>query len=642
MKDLITFIIVGIFAIMLAFQSDSSAFRSPALAPNLNQDSLFIINNFTKYEYQIPMRDGVKLFTSVYIPNNRQKDYPILLSRTPYGVGPYGTKKEDYRTRDMLWYKELVLNGYIWVYQDVRGRYMSEGEFTNPTPHIPNKSDPTQTDESSDAYDTVEWLIANLPNHNGNVGVLGISYRGYYATCAGIDAHPAIKAISPQAPLADFYFDDFHHNGAFFFSYYSMFPIFGIEQDSLNENRWWEPAPMDIPDLYEFGLRLGPMKNANLPQYFDGKNVFWNQIMEHPDYDEFWQERNILPHLNNISPAVMTVAGWYDAEDLYGSFKTYAHIEQNNPNTHNILIAGPWVHGGWARTEGRALGDIYFGEGISDFYRDSMSKPFFDYYLKGEGNLHLPEAWCFDSGKKEWTKFEQWPPEEAETLKLYLQAEEGLAKEGSKVYTDQSPYTSFLSDPNKPVPYAEGRVLGMTKEYMADDQRFAAQRPDVLVFKTDILEESISLTGKIQASLWVSTTARDADWVVKLIDVYPDDHPPYPHQPNQSMAAYQRMVRSEVLRGRYRNSFSDPEPFIPGQATEINIELQDVYHTFKKGHRLMIQIQSSWFPLIDRNPQSYVPNIYLADEGDFKAANHRIYHSAEHPSRLELKLLHED
>ena len=603
----------------------------------VNKEEEFLKNNFIKKEFQIPMRDGVKLFTSIYLPKDSSEKYPILFSRTPYSVGPYGTSKKDFKTRDLLWYKELLMDGYIFVYQDARGRYMSEGEFTNMTPYIPNKTDKSQVDESTDAYDTIEWLIKNLKNHNGNVGMLGISYRGYYSTYGAIDAHPALKCVSPQAPMADVYFDDFHHNGAFFLSYFESYPYFGVLKTKLEKKSWFDLLDFGTKDGYKFFMELGPLKNAN-PRYFKNKNVFWNQMIEHPNYDEFWQKRNILPHLKNIKPAIMTVGGWYDAEDLYGSFKTYQAFENKNPDTYNILIAGPWIHGGWSRTDGSSLGNVYFGEGNSQFYRDSISKPFFDHFLKGKKKPNLPEAYCFETGTNKWRRFDKWPPTNSEKSNLYLNSNGKLSF--SPPAEQNSAFDDFISDPSKPVPYTEDFTTGMTKKYMTDDQRFVSRRPDVLVYETDVLNENITIAGNILTNLFVSTSESDADWIVKLIDVYPDDHPNFPHnEEDKVMGGYQQMVRSEVLRGRYRNSFSNPEPFKSNDITKVNIELLDLLHTFKKGHKIMVQIQSSWFPLIDRNPQKYVENIFLANEDDFVKAEHKVFRSKNYASKLEVRVM---
>jgi len=602
----------------------------------VNPEEQFILDNFTKYEYQVPMRDGVKLYTAVYIPNDRSIDYPILLSRTPYSIRPYGTEKEDYKTRDMLWYKEMLLDGYIWVYQDSRGRYMSDGDYTNMRPYIPNKKDASEVDASSDAYDTVEWLINNVENNNGNVGVVGISYRGFFATAAAIDAHPAVKAVSPQAPMADIYFDDFHHNGTFFLNYATSYPVFGEHKEGPQKKSWWKQVTTKATDGYALYLKLKTFRNIGDSLSLTD-NFFWQEMAEHPNYDEFWQSRNILPHLKGVKPAVMTVAGWYDAEDLYGSYNTYRAVEEQSPDAFNILISGPWVHGGWARTDGRDLGDIYFGEGISQFYRDSISKPFFDHFLKGKGPMNLPEAYCFETGTNQWRRFDDWPPKNAVSKTLYF------GKWGKLSFDpfgkEETDYDEFVSDPENPVPYTADTVLDMPKSYMVEDQRFVFERPDVLSYQTKPLTEDVTLTGPMLARLIVSTSETDADWIVKLIDVHPKDDAGTPVSGPELMQGYQEMVRSEMFRGRYRNSFEHPEPFVPNEPTELNIQLQDVLHTFKKGHRIMVQVQSSMFPLIDMNPQKYVENIFEAEAADFVPATHRLHREKNRTSTIEVLVL---
>lgn len=596
-------------------------------------DSAYFAQHFTKHEYRIAMRDGAHLYTTVYMPRDTSRSYPILYCRTPYGVGPYG--EQHYRWRDMHWYRELLQDGYIWVYQDVRGRFMSEGQFTNMTPYIAHKKKPQQVDESSDVYDTVDWLMKNLRGHNQRVGVLGISYRGFYSTCAAIDAHPAVKCVSPQAPMADVWYDDFRHNGAFLLSYLTSYPVFGEHCPAPTPDVWWQAVQLPTPDLYDYGLRMGNMEAIDSAQ-FRGRNFFWREMMEHPNYDSFWQSRNILPHLKDIKPAVLTIGGLYDAEDLYGSWNTYKAIEKLSPKADNRIVMGPWVHGGWARTPGRSLGNIYFGEGHADYYRTRISKPFFDYYLKDKGPLALPEALVFDCGANRWREFAAWPPTASASRKLFLQPRGGLAWQAPGSATSS---TSYVSDPAKPVPYTEATATGLTQEYMTDDQRFAARRPDVLVFQTEPLTDSLTLTGEIKVRLYVESTGTDADWVVKLINVYPDSAAPQPHQPAKPMGGYQRMVRSEVCRSRWRNSTEKPEPLVPGRIAEISLSLQDVCHTFAPGHRLMIQVQSSWFPMIDRNPQTFVENIYTAPPMAYKVQTHTVHHSTRAPSYIEVQVL---
>ncbi|MEM9917949.1 MAG: CocE/NonD family hydrolase [Bacteroidota bacterium] len=590
---------------------------------------------YDKSEYNIRMRDGVRLYTAVYVPKDASPEntYPILMKRTPYSCRPYGPTAY----RDSIGpSRYLMEDKYIFVYQDVRGRWMSEGSYDNMRPHIPEKQSNKDIDESSDTYDTIEWLLKNVANNNGRVGQWGISYPGFYTTTGTICGHPALVASSPQAPIADFYFDDFHHRGAYFLSYFMATTVFGYQKEGPTTESWYPLIDAGTPDQYRFFLEMGPLKNGD--KYYGKDNFFWQQLKEHPDYDEFWQKRNILPHLKGIKHAVMTVGGWFDAEDLYGPLMTYKTIEKNNPGINNSLVMGPWSHGDWSKNRPEQnIGAVHFGKKISDFYQQEIEFRFFKHHLKGWDDTGLPEAYLFNTGSKEWEKFAKWPPANVQKKKLYLQVDQELGFDAPKA---KDSFSEYISDPAKPVPYSEDiKVVFTPRKYMTDDQRFAGRRPDVLVFETPPLTEAVTVSGEIMARLKVSTSGTDADWVVKLIDVYPGDHPDYAHNPpNIRMGHYEQMVRSEVLRGRYRNDFNKPEPFTPGQITDVELPLQDVLHTFKKGHRIMIQIQSSWFPLIDRNPQKFVDNIFYADEADFIKATHRVYHSAEHTSHIELSL----
>ena len=592
---------------------------------------------FEKTEHYIEMRDGIKLYTVVYRPRNISPDnpVPIMLKRTCYSCAPYGPEEYPAQVGPS---KYLMNEQYYFVYQDVRGRWMSEGSFDNMRPHVANKNGTSDIDESSDTYDTIDWLIKNLPNNNGRVGQWGISYPGFYTTAGAIEAHPALKASSPQAPIADFFFDDFHHRGAYLQSYFLATTVFGYQKEGLVSEPWYPYIDTETPDQYEFFMNMGPLKNGD--QYYGEDNFFWQQLKAHPNYDKFWQDRNILPHLKDIDHAMMIVGGWFDAEDLYGPLMTYKTIEKNNPGTYNTIVMGPWSHGDWARDKPEAIiGRVNFGEGISDFFQREIEHNFFTSHLAAADNPPLPEAYLFDTGKKEWNALDKWPLPEAKWQKFYLHANGTLNKQAPNA--TEATYSEYLSDPMKPVPYSEDiKTVFTPRKYMTDDQRFAGRRPDVLVFQTPVLEEELTLAGEIMAKLKVSTTGTDADWVVKLIDVYPSDHPDYDHNPEEiRMGGYQQMVRSEVIRGRFRNSFERPEPFLPGQVTAIDLPLQDVLHTFKKGHRMMIQIQSTWFPLIDRNPQKYVENIFEAEEGDFIKATHRVYHSVGEPTVLEVQVL---
>ena len=608
----------------------------PALAQQ-EQEQEFELEDYEKKEYFIPMRDGVKLFTAVYSPKDNSRKFPILMNRTPYSVRPYG---EDSLRRRLGPSEYLMEDGYIFVYQDVRGRYMSEGLYDNMRPQIDfeNKKKQKEIDESTDTYDTIDWLLKNLDNDNGKVGQWGISYPGFYTAAGLISNHPALKASSPQAPIADFYFDDFHHRGAYTLSYFLATPVFGYQKDTLLKEPWYPMVDPGTPDGYQFYMDLGPLKNAS--KYYGEDNFFWQQLSEHPNYDDFWQKRNLLPHLRNVDHAVMTVGGWFDAEDLYGPLSIYKTIEKHNPDAVNMLVMGPWSHGDWARDRvAQTVGFVHFGDSISDFYQKNIEYPFFSHQLKGTPDPGLPEAYVFDTGLKKWRQFTEWPPAGAETVKWYLHDDEQLEMENPD--DSDIPYSEFISDPNKPVPYTDQTKIVFTpRAYMAGDERHAARRPDVLVFETEVLEEDVTLAGEILAHLMVSTSQTDADWVVKLIDVYPPDTPDYEGNPeNIKMGNYHQLVRSEIMRGRFRNSFSEPEPFTPNEVTKVEFPLQDVLHTFKKGHKIQVQIQSSWFPLFDRNPQKYVENIFEADEEDFVKATHRVYHSPSNPSYLEVDLL---
>ncbi|MEM1323369.1 MAG: CocE/NonD family hydrolase [Bacteroidota bacterium] len=593
--------------------------------------------NYNKQEYRIAMRDGIQLHTVVYAPKDAsaEKPYPILLKRTPYSCHPYGPTAYPNRLGPS---KYLMEEGYIIVYQDVRGRWMSEGLYDNMRPHLPEKKSPKDIDESTDTYDTIDWLLKNVAYHNGRVGQWGISYPGFYTTAGAIEAHPALKASSPQAPIADFYFDDFHHRGAYLLSYFLATTVFGYQKEEPTTAPWYQRVNTKTPDQYRFFLDMGPLKNGD--QYYGEDNFFWQQLKSHPNYDEFWQRRNILPHLRNIKHPMMVVGGWFDAEDLYGPLMTYKTIEKHNPGTYNTIVMGPWSHGDWARDKPDAIvGRVDFGPGVSDFFQREIERPFFHSLLKEDREPQLPEAYMYDTGRKRWETFEQWPPKAVEPMQWYLHPKEGL--DGRPPAEGDAPFTDFVSDPAKPVPYSEDiKTVFTPRKYMTDDQRFAGRRPDVLVFETPPLEADLTLAGEIMAHLKVATNGTDADWIVKLIDVYPGDHEDYDHNPKEiRMGHYEQMVRSEVIRGRFRNSFENPEPFIPNQVTSIQLPLQDVLHTFKKGHRVMIQIQSTWFPLIDRNPQKYVDNIFEANEEDFIKATHKVYHSTEQATYIEVDVL---
>jgi putative CocE/NonD family hydrolase len=585
-------------------------------------------DRYVKSEHRITMRDGAKLFTAVYSPKDTSQKYPILMMRTPYGVGPYGA--DAYRP-SLGPSAAFMREGYIFVYQDVRGTFMSEGEFEDVRPHIPNKKSPKDIDESSDTYDTIDWLVKNIPNNNGRVGVWGISYPGFYATTALMDAHPALKAASPQAPIADWFVgDDDHHNGAFFiFDCFDFNMFFGMPRPEPTPNQF-KNFDLRTPDAYKFFLNLGPVANAQ-KNYFKGGNKYWNDVMEHGTYDEFWQARNVLPHLKKITPAVMVVGGWFDAEDLYGPLNIYKTIEKNNPGAKNILVMGPWSHGQWARGDGESLGGVQFGSKTSAWYRENVELPFFNFHLKDKGQMALPEATIFAAGANEWKSFDQWPPKDLQSRSIYFHKNSKLSLDAPPNPEDPvESFDEYLSDPANPAPYTNAITNSRGTGYMIEDQRFASRRSDVLSYETNALDKDLTLAGPITADLFVSTTGTDADFIVKLIDVYPDK--------GTDKGGAQMLVRAEVMRGKFRNSLSKPEPFAPGKPDEVKIALNDVHYTFKAGHRLMVQVQSSWFPLVDRNPQKFV-DIYHATEADFQKATHRIYHSAQLSSHLKVGVM---
>ncbi len=592
--------------------------------------------NYTKYEHRIPMRDGKKLFTAVYVPKDASQKYPILMTRTPYSVGPYGID----RYKDNLGPSHFFAqSGYIFVYQDVRGRWMSEGTFVNMRPHNPDKKGPQDIDEASDTYDTIDWLVKHVPNNNGKVGMYGISYPGFYTAAGMIDAHPALKAASPQAPIVDWFTgDDFHRNGALWLPHFFNF-IADFGKPRPEPTRKGSPRfEHDTPDGYEFFLRLGSLANADR-KYFKGNVAFWNDVMAHGTYDEFWQSRNLRPHLKNIKPAVMTVGGWFDAENLYGALQTYKNVEANSPGATNTLVMGPWFHGQWSFPGGESLGNVRFNSKTSDFYREHIEFPFFEFHLKGKGENKHPEAWVFETGTNQWRKHDAWPPKSASARALYLRAGGALGTEAPPAGKSDECCDEYVSDPAKPVPFEDQIDIGMSREYMTADQRFAGRRTDVLVYQTPPLDDDATVAGPIDVDLHVSTTGTDSDWVVKLIDVYPDDYPdPDPNPTHVRMGGYQQLVRGEVMRGKFRNSYSKPEPFEPGKPTEVKYRMNDICHTFRPGHRIMVQVQSSWFPLCDRNPQKFV-DIYSAKESDFQKATQRVYRSKELPSKVTVLVM---
>lgn len=603
--------------------------------------------NYQKQEYRIPMRDGVNLYTIVYTPRDASpsQTYPMVMQRTCYSVGPYGPDRYPALVGPDPF---MMHDKYIFVYQDVRGRYMSEGTWENVRPFIPDSikaRDPTAVDEASDTYDTIEWLLKNVPYNSGLVGQWGISYPGFFTTMGALSGHPALVAASPQAPVTNFYFEDFHHNGALTQAYFYTYPLFGIQHDGPTSEPWWQPGMVQegLPDDYDFQLALGPLSTTTERYYKN--NFFWQQIVHHPDYDAFWQARAVGPDLKGDMPAMLTVGGWFDAEDLYGPLKVYKTIEAHDPERFNGLVEGPFRHGGWAAqgVTHTVHGDIYFGDSLEVKFQRDVEARFFHHFLKdgGQGSVGLPEALIFDTGSKSWRSFDAWPPAAATTRRLYLDAGGDLSFDPP---SGGDGYAEYVSDPANPVrSRCRGPTIqGLTMyQYMSDDQRCFDDDPGVLTFRTEPLTSPVTLGGEITARLFVSTSTTASDYVVKLIDVYPMDEPDSPFRPDTTVhyAGYQQLVRGEIMRGRYRDGFDRPEPFVPDEPTEVSFRLQDVLHTFRPGHRIMVQVQSSWFPAFDRNPQRYVPNIYEAKASDFVPATERVYHTPERASRLEVQVL---
>ncbi|MBI3474055.1 MAG: CocE/NonD family hydrolase [Candidatus Solibacter usitatus] len=592
--------------------------------------------HYQKAEHMVPMRDGVRLHTTIYSPRRSSEKLPFLMVRTPYGTGPYGAAAYRTNLGPSPHSFEFEEEGFIFVFQDVRGKFKSEGEFTVMRPHKPDKRG-AETDESSDTYDTIEWLLQNIPNHNGRAGQLGTSYPGFQTVHGMIDAHPALKASSPQASPSDMFIgDDFHHNGAFRLAY-----TFGW----LSRNASARSGPSDqdayafdpgTPDGYRFFLDLGPLANAN-QKYLKGRVPEWNNYMEHPDYDEFWRKQNPLPHLKNIRHPVLNVAAWFDAEDFYGPMTIYQQIEKLNPNNQSVLVVGPWSHGGWnGHLDGGMLGPIQFGGEPARYFREKVQFPFFRYHLKGKGDLRLPEVLAYESGAGEWRSYDRWPPRQAVEHRLYFEAGGKLSWDQPEEYDE---WDSYLSDPRRPVPSSGATLFMPGHVWMVEDQRFSATRPDVLAYETGPLTEPVTVAGHVVARLYASTSGTDSDFIVKLIDVFPGDAPDNkPNPASVRMGHYQMLVSGEVFRAKYRNSFSKPEPMVPDEPARIEIDLRDKNHRFLKGHRIMVHVQSTWFPVIDRNPQVFT-NIYQAAESDFRPAEQRIYRSRNLPSHVEVSTL---
>ena len=585
---------------------------------------------YEKSEVMVPMRDGTRLHTAIYASKDRSNPSGIILTRTPYSCRPYGPTE----LRGSLGPNpDYMKEGFTFVYQDVRGRYMSEGEFMDIRPPIPNKR-PGQVDETTDTYDTVDWLVKNVPNNNGRVGLVGVSYPGFYAAIGAIDSHPALKCSSPQAPVSEWFLgDDFHHNGAFFLmDCFNFYNGFGRPRTGPTQN--YPPGYNNTAqDAYKFFLEIGPIRNVE-EKFFKGNVKFWTELMKHPNYDAWWQARSLPNHLKNVKCAVMTVGGWYDAEDLYGALHVYKGIERLNPQIENGLVMGPWTHGGWGSQDGSRLGDQDFGARTSPLYQAEVELPFFRKYLKGEGDFKLAEARVFQTGSNRWHTFDAWPPKAAQRKTLYFQSG-GRLSFGRPVA--RGLFDDYVSDPARPVPYIDGTRYGRPSEYMNTDQRFAGRRPDVLTYRSEPLKTPVQLAGPVIAKLFVAMTGTDADFVVKVIDELPENLP-RPQGDAPVLAGYQRMVRGEIMRGRFRNSFSKPEPFKPKEITPVRFYVPDVFHEFAAGHRIVIQVQSSWFPLADRNPQTFV-DIYQAKEADFKKATIQVHRGLNHPSGVEVGVL---
>jgi putative CocE/NonD family hydrolase len=607
--------------------------------------------HYTKYEFRIPMRDGVRLFTAVYVPKASGKSYPFLVQRTPYSAGVqaqgelhYGA---DFYPEAIGPSREFEDSGYIFVKQDVRGRYMSEGKWQEMTPHVNAQRAKGEGNESEDMYDTVEWLLKNVAGNNGKVGILGTSYPGFYTSASIIDSHPAIKAASPQAPVTDLYMnDDSYHGGAFMlaanFDFYSAF-VEAENPTPLPKTR--DSFDYGTADGYEFFLSHLTLSNITATLTPKQRALLLPTI-EHSTYDEFWKSRNIAPHLKNIKAAVLTVGGWYDAEDLQGPLTTYRTIKRNNPGIYNGLVMGPWSHGAWGRSEGKSLGYVKFDAKTAEYFRSNIQFPFFEQYLKGAASKNVSEVYAFETGSNVWRNYAAWPPKQAQTRTLYLGQNGSLSWQQPAAGAATAAFDEYISDPRKPVPFTAYPANGAPKEYMVGDQRFASSRPDVLTYRSAPLEEDVTLAGPVRPHLFVSTSGTDSDWVVKLIDVYPPEYPQAGEQerapdvppPGLTMAGYQQLVRGDPLRGKFRNGFEQPQPFTPGKVEAVNYSMSDINHTFRRGHRIMVQIQSSWFPLVDLNPQTFV-DIPKAKPEDFQKATQRVYHAPAMYSGIEVQVV---
>jgi uncharacterized protein len=632
---------LGVLGFMSAAAADLRA--QPAEPP----DSVFARQHYAKWTARIPMRDGARLFTVVYVPRDASpgRRYPILLTRTPFPVAPYDeTAYPPALGPD----RYMLRDGYVFAFQEVRGRYLSEGDFENVRPLLPDSvkaRNPRATDEATDAYDTIEWLLHHVQDNNGRVGLLGVSYGGYYAGLASVSGHPAIAAASLQGPVADFYFEDFHHNGALTLASFHAYPVFGVPRGAPSRSHWWLDAYQKVADYgmaddYFSLLGLGPLRTITDRYY--GEHVWWREMVAHPNYDDFWRARALPARLRGVTHPTLVVGGWFDAENLWGTLAVYRALRAQNPRAAVSLVMGPFGHRGWAARDvtHSVHGNLYFGDSLETRFQREAEAPFFRAHLKGSGEAPSG-ALVFDTGRKGWTRLAEWPSASAVRRDYFLHADATLSVAPPN---ERSAFVEYASDPRRPVP---ARCAGPTIEdgtlyhYMSDDQRCFTSRPDVAVFQTDTLREDVTFAGELTARLTVSTSGTDADFVVKLIDVYPPEEPGHPYQRDTTirLGGYQQLVRGEIMRGRFRRSFSAPAPFRPDQAAEVVVRLPDVFHTFRKGHRIMVHVQSSWFPLFDRNPQRYVPSIYEAESGDFVAATQRLWVGRSASSRLQAMIL---
>jgi len=629
-------------ALSLALAFAGAAHAAPEEKPELR-------TSYTKYEFRIPMRDGVHLFTAVYVPKDASKTYPFLIERTPYSAGvnvdgnlQYGV---DFFPRRLGPSADFSDAGYIFVKQDVRGRYMSEGKWQEMTPHAKTALEPGEGNESRDMHDTVDWLLKHVANNNGKVGIYGISYPGFYTAASIIDSHPAIKAASPQAPVTDLYMgDDSYHGGAFMLAAnFDFYASFTEEKNPTTLPKTWGDFDYGTTNAYDYFLQRLTLSNM-MAGLEPKQQAYLKPTVVHDTYDEFWQTRNIAPHMKNVKAAVLTVGGWFDAEDPAGPFSIYRAVGKNNPGTFNGLVVGPWSHGGWAGGEGKRLGHVKFDSKTSEYFNKKLLFPFFEEQLKGAKPAQpIAAVNTFETGTNVWRQYTAWPPVQAKAKMLYL------GPNGTLNWTQPaagSAFDEYVSDPHKPVPYIGYPATGVPREYMVSDQRFAASRPDVLVYQSEVLEDDVTIAGPVTPKLFVSTTGTDSDFVVKLIDVYPADYPQDKEEdkhtdvmpPTVKMGGYQQLVRGNPLRGKFRNSFEKPEPFVPGKVEPLSYQLGDVQHTFRRGHRIMVQVQSSWFPLVDLNPQTFT-SIPQAKPEDFVKATQRVYHAPGTASGLQLMVM---